>query len=318
IDNSQKQLRGFVLIIIGLLCGGIAASEYFNVKNITSGYRELSVHGARSIFETVVATRQWNAGHGGVYAPVSEKTPPNPYLDIPLRDISAAGLLLTKINPAYMTRQLSELLSSKNGVQIHITSLNPIRPENRADPWEQEALTSFEGGALEQSTISGTDNKTIFRFMAPLKTDQVCLSCHAKQGYRAGDIRGGISVTFSYSPFLKKIKKVITIISVSHALFLIIAIAIILFLGRKLSGNIQKLWDAQIQIKKLEGILPICSNCKKIRIEGGSAKNQKDWIMVEKYIKDRSEAEFSHGICPECAGKLYPDIYDKNGKLKTT
>lgn len=52
----------------------------------------------------------------------------------------------------------------------------------------------------------------------------------------------------------------------------------------------------------LEGILPICANCKKIRNEKGC------WEMIESYISAHSEADFSHGICPGCMGKLYPGI----------
>jgi hypothetical protein len=56
------------------------------------------------------------------------------------------------------------------------------------------------------------------------------------------------------------------------------------------------------EVKTLRGFLPICSNCKKIRDDKGY------WNQIESYIRDRSEAEFSHGICPECAKKLYPDM----------
>lgn len=59
------------------------------------------------------------------------------------------------------------------------------------------------------------------------------------------------------------------------------------------------------RMKLLEGILPICSSCKKIRDERG------DWHNIEDYIGARSEADFSHGICPACAKRLYPEIYDK-------
>ena len=59
------------------------------------------------------------------------------------------------------------------------------------------------------------------------------------------------------------------------------------------------------RMKYLEGILPICASCKKIRDE----KNC--WHQIEVYVRDRSEAEFSHGICPECAKKLYPEFYKK-------
>ena len=69
---------------------------------------------------------------------------------------------------------------------------------------------------------------------------------------------------------------------------------------------IAELQKALKKVKTLSGFLPICASCKKIRDDQGY------WNQIEAYISEHSEAEFSHGICPECAEKLYPDIY--NGK----
>jgi len=66
---------------------------------------------------------------------------------------------------------------------------------------------------------------------------------------------------------------------------------------------ISKLQEALKKIKILRGIIPICAACKKIRDDKGY------WNQIESYIKEHSEADFSHGICPECAEKLYPDLY---------
>jgi sigma-B regulation protein RsbU (phosphoserine phosphatase) len=63
---------------------------------------------------------------------------------------------------------------------------------------------------------------------------------------------------------------------------------------------ISRLQDALDNIKKLSGLLPICSSCKKIRDDKGY------WNQIEQYIAEHSEAEFSHGICPDCVRKLYP------------
>ena len=60
------------------------------------------------------------------------------------------------------------------------------------------------------------------------------------------------------------------------------------------------------EVKKLQGILPICANCKNIRDDKGY------WQQIEAYIEDHSEAEFSHGFCPDCAKKLYPDYFKGN------
>jgi hypothetical protein len=64
---------------------------------------------------------------------------------------------------------------------------------------------------------------------------------------------------------------------------------------------IRELQGALAKVKTLSGFLPICMSCKKIRNDKGY------WEQVEVYIRDHSEAEFSHGICPECMKKLYPD-----------
>jgi hypothetical protein len=65
---------------------------------------------------------------------------------------------------------------------------------------------------------------------------------------------------------------------------------------------IAQLQEAFAEVKQLSGLLPICSSCKKIRDDKGY------WTQIESYIRDHSEAEFSHSICPDCAKQLYPDI----------
>lgn len=75
-----------------------------------------------------------------------------------------------------------------------------------------------------------------------------------------------------------------------------------------LKRKIDELEKALSHIKSLEGILPICSNCKKIRLEGGDPKKQDSWVQIESYISEKTEAQFSHSICPECMKKLYPDF----------
>jgi methyl-accepting chemotaxis protein len=64
---------------------------------------------------------------------------------------------------------------------------------------------------------------------------------------------------------------------------------------------IKDLQEALASVKQLSGLLPICSSCKKVRDDKGY------WNQIEVYIRDHSETEFTHGICPECFKKLYPD-----------
>jgi AmiR/NasT family two-component response regulator len=64
-----------------------------------------------------------------------------------------------------------------------------------------------------------------------------------------------------------------------------------------------KLQDALAQAKTLSGLLPICASCKKIRDDEGY------WSQLETYIQEHFDIQFSHGLCPECANKLYPEIF---------
>lgn len=76
-------------------------------------------------------------------------------------------------------------------------------------------------------------------------------------------------------------------------------------LVRNLEKSVGELTVALGRVKQLSGMLPICASCKKIRNDAGY------WTQIESYIKDHSEAEFTHGICPDCAKKLYPEMYSK-------
>ena len=120
----------------------VAASLIWNVFEVKYETLEVARIQARFVYEEDVFFRRWNAQHGGVYVAVTEETQPNPYLShIPERDIrTPSGKLLTLMNPAYMTRQVHELAEKEQGIRGHITSLNPIRPENSPDPWETKAL----------------------------------------------------------------------------------------------------------------------------------------------------------------------------------
>ena len=150
-----------------------------------------------------VIYRRWNAEHGGVYAPVTETTQPNPYLtQVKERDIvTPSGRPLTLINPAYMTRQVHELGWKAYGVRGHITSLDPIRPQNAPDDWEKTALETFTTGNEQYSSIETIGGERYLRLMRPFVTQKECLKCHAHQGYQVGDIRGGVSVSTPMAPY---------------------------------------------------------------------------------------------------------------------
>ncbi len=85
----------------------------------------------------------------------------------------------------------------------------------------------------------------------------------------------------------------------SLALFAIWTTAILSVQRKTIQEEREKAFS---DIRVLSGLIPICSSCKKIRDDKGY------WSQIESYIRDHSEAEFSHGICPDCAKELYPDL----------
>ena len=82
-----------------------------------------------------------------------------------------------------------------------------------------------------------------------------------------------------------------------------IEIALVKHAAAKERDKLIKALEKSLQeIKRLSGLLPICANCKRIRDE------QDNWHEIEQYISDHSEADFSHGLCPNCARALYPEL----------
>jgi len=328
VKNLYKQTVhvNTILAVFGWLFV-VGGSFYWNLLDEKSEDEAQAFHTARAFFHQIVIDRAWNASHGGVYVPVTEKTKPNPFLKDPLRDIDTdIGIKLTKINPAFMTRQISEIAEKDNGVKFHITSLNPLRPMNKATEWEAEWLRLFNQGVKEKGEFFENDSNLSFRYMAPLLTKVDCLQCHAEQGYKEGEIRGGISVTL---PVLSRKSHIPLItgygIAAITGILVILGSAFLLDMKRKelieialsLAEEIEirkkaeeeqaelidNLHEVISEVKTLQGILPICSFCKKIRDDKGA------WNRLEKYIHEHSDAAFSHGVCPECAKEHYPAHY---------
>ena len=176
-----------------LVLGALSLIIFFSVRED----RDIAYHRAMDGYHKDLTVLRWASERGGVYVPLDGKTPPNPYLaHRPDRDVSTTqGKVLTLVNPAYMTRMIHELSQGAYGLRGHLTSLKPIRPENAPDPWERKALEAFEGGAREFSEVVHEHGRPFMRFMGAFVVEPSCLACHGQQGYKVGDIRGGLSVT---------------------------------------------------------------------------------------------------------------------------
>ncbi|HHL40113.1 MAG TPA: PAS domain S-box protein [Deltaproteobacteria bacterium] len=213
----------------------------------------------RAYFKKDNIYREWNALAGGLYAPVSAMIRPNPFLDfLPDRDITLpSGKELTLVNPAYMSRQISELMKEEYGIRGHLTSLKPLRPENRPDRWEAEALRSFEeGGVAEVSGISEINGEPYMRLMQPLYVKESCLKCHERQGYRLGDIRGGMSASVPMAPHLAMARTRILTLTAGHLSFWVLGLLGLVYgtrkLGRLLDGRIRHEEELSLKAQLLD------------------------------------------------------------------
>jgi PAS domain S-box-containing protein len=159
--------------------------------------RDNALSRARENFQKDVMVRMLINQSGSGYALPDEPNRPNPHrLDPPDRGNNAAGdMPFAMGNPAHMTQFMHELGIPVPELQGHMASLRPLFSENMGDAWEQKALHKLETGPREYWEVSTLSGHSRLRFMGALVTLEGCLRCHAAQGFKVGDIRGGISFT---------------------------------------------------------------------------------------------------------------------------
>ena len=289
------------LALLGTLLFGI--SLWWNLTLQERDFENSALTLARTNLQKDIFYRRWNSQLGGVYAPVGPHAQPNPYLKVPARDIETpTGRRLTLINPAYMTRQVHELEAKGTGIQGHITSLNPIRPGNAPDPWERQALQKIAKGAKEDYTIINRDGRHTIRLLKPLYVEKSCLPCHQEQGYKVGQVRGGLSITVPIEALLYHVGNENKSLIITHLIFWAATMLAMILVSMKLQRHIDERDQARREVRNLSGLLPICSHCKKIR------DDKDEWQVLEQYIAGHSEADFSHGLCPDCIAKYYPEV----------
>lgn len=180
---------GWTLVVAGLL----ACDLYQSYRREAEEARTA----ADAALARDMAYRQWVQKSGGVYVPVSAWSPPNPNLAaVAERDVvTPSGRELTLVNSSYMFRQVTAMAGGKKAVS-RTTSLKPLRPENAPSPREAEALERFDAGERNEIVwTEETDGEAVTRVIRPFLVEEACLKCHAQQGYKIGDVRGGITVT---------------------------------------------------------------------------------------------------------------------------
>jgi PAS domain S-box-containing protein/putative nucleotidyltransferase with HDIG domain len=197
--SQLVQLKRNLKIIMIAWTFIVASSLIWNLRQQTHTNNTQLKAQVEAIHAINMEYRNWIIHNGGVYVPVTDRTPPNQWLShIPDRDIKTpSGKHLTLLNSSYVFRLIQENMAANGAaVKLHIASLKPMNPLNKADAWEADALESFAKGVKEKATVDvAQDGKSYFRFMRPMITDGYCMKCHARYGDKIGNVRGGVSIS---------------------------------------------------------------------------------------------------------------------------
>lgn len=213
-QSSSARRYGLLLVIWSVLLGGSLLWAMYQETRNTLGVADAA---ARANISKDIGFRRWATSHGGVYVPPTEHTPSNPYLKVPDRDVvTTAGINLTLMNPAYMLRELQTDFPGDYGTRSHITSLKLLNPQNAPDAWETSALRAFDQGEKERLEEQQIDGQPYLRMMRPLIAEPGCLKCHAFQGYKVGEVRGGISTAVALTPYLARERQLKISLALTH------------------------------------------------------------------------------------------------------
>jgi signal transduction histidine kinase len=193
-EGMENEIKRYIIAAWLLLVVAISVFIIAIVVRQDRLIRQQSRDEAYALFESVALSRNWNSEHGGVYVYKRAGVVSNPYLENPgIKDDDNSTVTLP--NTKNMSHEISELASEGGKFIFHITSLKYKYPDNAPDEWETKALREFENGVDEVSGDVEIGGKRYFRLMRPILYEPSCIGCHQGQGYKVGDVRGGISVT---------------------------------------------------------------------------------------------------------------------------
>lgn len=242
----------------------ITLLEIKNVRGDVKAAKHQMLQEAKIHYQNILTTRSWSARYGGVFVRPAEGLRPNPYLKEMINEATIttdANETLIKINPAWMTRQLSEMMKRED-FSYAITSDHPVNPANRSGDFEKEAFAYLRAHPAEKIYYRFDEGEKKLRYLGGLYIQPSCLKCHDRTQYRIGDLRGGISISLSAEK-LEALK-----LSLAHKSYLIIALiwAVHILLG-------SFYWMQERQRNRMKRLNASLEEMVKARTEELSLKN---------------------------------------------
>ena len=238
------------LVVFLVMCVSTLIIKYIN--DTKNEYKVISENilfqQSSTLFNNIVTMRKWSSDHGAVYVKAHEGIEPNPYLENN-HTYTKDNELLIKVNPAWMTRQLSDISNKSEKFYFKITSLEPINPINIPDDFEKKALNDLEKN--KDKKFFTNIEKDMYNLLGSLKVEPSCLECHAHQNYKVGDIIGGLRIsvpTDNYNENIQILESKTNFLFTITILTSLIFIFIIVF-------TINTIYSREINIIKLNNTL---------------------------------------------------------------
>jgi len=247
----------FTLFIINYISQ--TKKDYINISE------KMLYQQAITLYNNIINTRTWSSNHNGVYVLSDDKLKPNKYLE-DNHAYTNDGKLLIKINPAWMTRQISEISNKKEQYYFRITSLNPINPDNFPDKFEQKALTYLKKSKNKEFYTNIENNK--YNFLGELKVEESCLSCHKSQGYKIGDSMGGLRISLPINIYSENSNMITSKTNILYFITFFTSLAFIFII----TFTIKSIYKRELNILKLNKSL---ENKVKKRTQELSQANEK-------------------------------------------
>lgn len=220
---DQSHLLYWVILLGVIWSLAFLGSGYWNYHRLHDIAINRALSQAKAAIDKDMTYRHLVSGVGGIYIPTDRGVEPNPYLaHIPHRDVTTKdGRKLTLVNSSYFTRLVhdKEAVIAPKGIRGHVTSMKPLRSENAPDEWEKQAILAFKKGFSQWTGELSINGEQYFRLMRPRITKTSCIECHIHQGYKPGDVMGGISVSVPMKPLLADSEERIFHLWVWHAFF---------------------------------------------------------------------------------------------------
>jgi diguanylate cyclase (GGDEF)-like protein len=203
---------------------------------------------ASTLFNNIVTMRKWSSDHGAIFVKSHDGITPNPYLE-DNHTYTKDNELLIKINPAWMTRQLSEMSNKKENFYFKITSLDPVNPINIPDDFEKKALKDLIKDKNKKFYTNMENDR--YNLLGPLIVEPSCLKCHSNQNYEVGDIMGGLRISIPMDNYIENTQILDTKTNFLYIITFFTSIVFILII----TFTITSIYSRELNILKLNRTL---------------------------------------------------------------